>query len=558
MGPSARFWRNASAVPQGAAALAFDGKTGAAPLERLADAAPLGDGFAGAERLAVLGSLVVISAAYFYAAIARSVVDHFWMDEVLAVSAAAQSTLAGVRQAIWAGTDFSPPTYHIFLHGLMKVFGAADNRLLLRLPSILAVYGAAICAYALLARAQVNRLAAAVGFGIVLAFGLFDYAIQVRQYALLAFGLAVALLLWSGIDDTRAGRARAAGLWLVLAICLTLHFYAAIEVAVIGLAELIYAVSRRRVRIAVWIALLATLPVEAALYPLAAHLAGFNNGDNLAPDYYARPTFGAFVAALYQIVDGGGAGVLLLASALVLVATTSLYACLWARSPAKAQAVQPRRPGSLSQLEIAMIALAALPFVAFAFALVVTKSFSPRYMAAASLLPALAAAYMLDRLRWRRGMALALIPLISGIVAVRANAPDFVSDALAAVQQAPLSESIVVGEGLLYIELMQAADAGTRARLYYLTRPAGAVSPDPTNENEVIRLATFHPDYQVSTFAAFFKTHTRFTVLSRPNFSTDTTTPALSAKGWLGKPVNAGNGVLLFPASAKFMIGGKP
>ena len=479
------------------------------------------------------------------------------MDEVLAVSAAGRSSLAGVWRAIWVGTDFSPPTYHVFLHGLMKAFDAADSRLLLRLPSILAVYGAAICTYALLVKSQVNRFAAAVGFGIVLAFALFDYAIQVRQYALLAFGIAAALLLWSGIDDTGAGKTRAVGLWLVLAVSLCLHFYAVIEVAVIGIAELIYALSRKRLRIAVWVALLATLPVEVALDPLAAHLAAFNNGDNLAPEYYAKPTVGALVAALYEVVAGGRRGMLLLAAALALVAALNLHGRFSARAASAAKALEPRRAGGLSPLEIIMIALCTLPFMPFALALVVTKSFSPRYMAAAALLPALAAAYMLGRLRWRRGVALVLVPLTAGIVAVRARAPDFVGDALASVQKVPSSDPIVVGEGLLYIELMQAADARTRARLYYLTRPAGIASPDPTNENEVVRLATFHPEYRVSAPAAFLKTHARFTVLSRPKLSVDTTTPSLFEHGLLGKPVDAGNGILLFPSSAAPRDGGK-
>jgi hypothetical protein len=135
-------------------------------------------------------------------------------------------------------------------------------------------------------------------FGIVLAFNLFDFAIQVRQYGLLALGLVTALLLWSGIDDRRIGKIKACGLWLVLTACLSLHFYAAIEVAVIGVAELIRWISRRRFTSPVWLVLLLTAPVEVALYPLASHLAKFNAADNVAPGYYGKPTAGAFLHAL--------------------------------------------------------------------------------------------------------------------------------------------------------------------------------------------------------------------------------------------------------------------
>src|SRR5689334_25099215 len=76
------------------------------------------------DRAIVVGLFTLLSAAYLYAATARSIADHFWMDEVLAVVAARQPGLSGVWHAIWSGTDFSPPTYHYLLHGLVQIFGA--------------------------------------------------------------------------------------------------------------------------------------------------------------------------------------------------------------------------------------------------------------------------------------------------------------------------------------------------------------------------------------------------------------------------------------------------
>ena len=227
------------------------------------------------------------------------------MDEVLAVSAARQPSLSQVWGAIWSGTDFSPPTYHFFLRGFVQAVGVADGRFVWRLPSILAVYGAALCTYFLLVKSQLSRSAAVLAFGIVLAFSLFDFAIQARQYGLLALGLALALLLWSGIEEGRASKVRACCLWLVLAACLSLHFYGIVEVAVIGTAELVYWISRRRFRISVWIALLLTAPVEAALYPLASHLGAFNAADNVSPGYYATPSRGAFLNAVFEVIGGG-------------------------------------------------------------------------------------------------------------------------------------------------------------------------------------------------------------------------------------------------------------
>jgi hypothetical protein len=210
-----------------------------------------------------------------------------------------------------------------------------------------------------------------------------------------------------------------------------------------------------------------------------------------------------------------------------------------------AKSVQTRYAG-LSELEIVIIALCLLPVITFAFSLFVTKSFNARYMAAGALLPAIAAAYMLDRLPPRRFVALALVPLIVGVLILRLQTPDHVAQALEVLQKPRPPAPVVVGEGLLYIELMEAADAGTRSQLVYLKRPAGSVSPDPTNENEVTRLATFLPDYRISEPGAFLKDNARFYLLARPDETTDTTTPALIEKGALGSLLDSEHGVLLF------------
>src|ERR1700752_4877314 len=106
MGPAARLMHDPNGASRGAAALAFDGEARGV-LTGFSEGKPR-NGFGGFDRLAIAASLLIVSAAYFYAAISRSIADHFWMDEVLAVSAASQSSLAGVWRAIWAGTDFSP------------------------------------------------------------------------------------------------------------------------------------------------------------------------------------------------------------------------------------------------------------------------------------------------------------------------------------------------------------------------------------------------------------------------------------------------------------------
>jgi hypothetical protein len=419
---------------------------------------------------------------------------------------------------------------------------ASSQPLLWRVPSILAVYGASVCIW-LMARIHMSPLVAILSLGLVLSLGLFQFAVLARQYALLSFCLAAALLLWSGFEQTTRPLLRSFGLWLVLTLCLSLHFYGLIEVATIGLAELIWALSRRRIRLPIWLSLFATAPIEAALFPLATHLAKINSGDSGSGAYYGKPTVGRFLHAAFDVLIGGKHGVLLLVAALLVIAAVHL--------PGLRRRLQHDSPTDVekrySSFEIAITALACLPAMVFGLSLI-THSFSMRYMAPGMLFPAIVAPYLINRSAARRTVALALIPAIAALLLYQSHAPDPPADALRVAQTGSVHAPIVVAEGGLYIELMQSADAAMRSRLVYLRRPAGTISPDPTNENEVIRLASFHPEYHVSDQAIYLRTHPQFEVLFRPNFSTDTTTGPLIAQGVLAGEPNSQKGAYLLPA----------
>ena len=482
---------------------------------------------------ALLAGALLLSAAYVYAGVAAGSRVHLWMDEVLAVSAAREPTLPLLLRDIWAGTDFSPPTYHVLLHAISRLAGGQggvlDGTLIWRVPSLLAVFAAGLCVHATL-RPALSRPAALLGFGLVLSLGLFDFAVQARPYALLAFAFAAALLLWTRVDGARRPLAVAAGLWLSLAACLGLHFYGAVEVGVIGLAELIYLATRRRVRPAVWAALVLTIPAALALAPLATHLSTINAADALAPGYYGKPTLGRFMSAVLEVVGGGRPGLLLLLAAALVLGT----ARLWGRRAAPAG--QPAPPGrAMTPIEIAIIALCALPVATFLLSFLVTKSFSLRYMSAAALLPALALPWAVDRLPARNALVAVLVPLMALQLLHRSRGPDPLADTLAVLAQPgptlPPGLPIVVGEGLRYIELMYAAPPETRARLVYLKAPPGTVSPDPTNENEAVRMAALHPDYRVLDQAPFLAANPRFLVLAVVDATTDLTTASLVGRG---------------------------
>ena len=494
--------------------------------------------------------LFLISAAYFYAVLSKSRSSELWMDEILAVSVARLPSLPGIWAAIWHGTEFSPPTYDILLHYLKQLVGEGHGRLVWRIPSIIAVYGTAVCVY-LLVRKHLSPLVALLAFGLVLDSELFDFADQARQYGILSFGLAIALLLWNHFEDTRFRKLDSFALWLVLSGCLCLHFYGVIEVAAIGVAEIIWWASRKQFRLGIWLPLVFTVPVEAAWLPLASHLSAINVVNIRSPGYFGKPTAGQLIDTIYNIVLGGRTGALLLFAALVLIG----FAYLLRRSTLRAYvyedlAVRDKRKFGLSRLEIIMLTLFAIPFIAFALSFLVTHTYASRYALPAALLIAIGPAFMLDRLPSRQIVALALLPLVLGTIIVRAHTPNPLisapfTDALTILNASRPPFPVVVSQGMLYVELVEAADAKTRSTLVYLRKPADAPNPDPTDERLVASLATFHPEYQVADPAEFLAKNPSFYVLYMPGASVDTTTPWLIKQGLITGLVNEEGNTLL-------------
>jgi hypothetical protein len=84
-----------------------------------------------------------------------------------------------------------------------------------------------------------------------------------------------------------------------------------------------------------------------------------------------------------------------------------------------------------------------------------------------ALLSGIAVACIWSLLPARRIVALCLIPLLVVFNVHPPRGPDSTRIALSSLAAARPPLPIVVGEGLLYIELMEAADPQTRSRLVY-------------------------------------------------------------------------------------------
>jgi len=488
----------------------------------------------------VAAGFLIVSAGYGFAWYRHCHGVAFWMDEVLAVATARLPHVPDLIAAIWAGAEFSPPSFDLLLHGLGLAGPGA--LLLARLPAGLGVAAAGLVVAACLWR-PAGPAMAVLGYALTLGGSLFYFAIQARPYGLLVLGLALALFLWLGWP-ARGARLRACGLWAIGAAVVSLHVYGVLVPICIGTAELLYLVATGRRRWPVWLALLAVLPVLAAWAPLYLHLAAFNAADNQAAAYYASPLPGRFMNALsYVLLPHVWRHGLIAAGGLA----TALLAAVTA-------AAAPRRAidDTAWRWDCALLALALLPFAGWAVSAFVTGSFSPRYIVGVALLPALGLPYILRDLKPAPLIAILLVPLITLNLVEQALWQDWAapSGEMTLILRAPPAPvPIVIDQGQHYIELVEALPPAVAARCLFVTTSPGIARPDPTNENQVHRLAGLLPGYRVETAPAFLAAHRTFFMLTGDGVA-GTGGASLRAAGAVLTPVARSGGATLYLGSA--------
>jgi hypothetical protein len=454
------------------------------------------------------GGVLLLSLAYVFAWYRHANGASLWMDEILATATARLPRDRDIVAAIWAGAEFSPPSFDLLLHTLG--LAAPGPVLPPRLPSLVAVWAAALVVAATL-RPATGAPLAVLGFGLTLAGGLFYFAIQARPYALLALCMALALWLWLG--QARHGFwGRPAALWAVAAVAISLHVYGVLVPVCIGTAELAYAVATRRTRWPVWLALLALLPVLAAWAPLYLHLVQFNAGDNQAPGYYGRPRLPAFARALgYLLVPHNWRHGPFALGGLVAVA---IAVAARVRTPHRAVDDETWR------WRCVLLALAVLPFAGFLIGRFVTGSFAPRYISPVALWPALFVPYALRDLKPAPLIAACLVLLTGWAMIAEARSHDWAAptDEVALVLHAPAAPGpIVIDQAQIYIQLVEALPPAARARCVFVVTSAGIARPDPTNENQLRRLAGILPHYRLLTVPALLVAAPEFLVIYRPD-----------------------------------------
>ena len=469
--------------------------------------------------------LAMLTAGYWFAAIRSAATRPLWMDEVLSKWTARLPDISAIWDALNRGSDFSPPPHYLLLHQIIALGG--DNVLALRLPSIAAIYIAAFAAFVLMRR-YYGVPASLLAMALCLAGGLLPFAVQARPYALVAACFASALVVWDSTKNEQPSWRRTAALFALLVMTVSLHFYAVLLATSVGLMELIWTVKHRRIR---WIYMfaigLACISILLWL-PLMQHISALNSGDTDAAGYYARPRAASLPIVYALLMVGYDASII---ATPLTVMITAIVGWIGVKIWFNGRSEIPRT--NACNLDIIIGVTCAIPLFVFAFSALVTHTFNLRYVVAAAIGLSLLTARLIAVTRNSTAYSYFVIAASIGLFlhASIAELPLTPRErALAMVEQAPRNLPIVTGNALRFIELRESASASVTARLTYLKSPAGTVSPDPTNENQLMRWLAINPDLAIADIAPFANNNPRF-VLFYDEGATDLLPAQLQARG---------------------------
>ncbi len=494
-----------------------------------------------------IGPLLVLLSVCFVAASGRAAsANPLWMDEVLTVWVVRMKSTAAIWSALYHGSEFASPTYHLLLHYWGNIAGF--SYFALRLPSILAILVSAACVFALL-RPYAGISVAAFGMCFTLLGSLSSYAVQIRPYALVVCCFAVAALLWTGLEEQRPVLWRVVVITGLLALAIALHFYAVLFVPCFALMELLWAISTRRVRIPVWAGLFIAGASSLAWLPLIRTLSHYNAGDSSSSDYYAKPTLGALslVYAMDFIFDKKQT--LFLVTVVCLIGAVYAFGRVPRRFGFQSMTKDSLRWDAVNKLYSIAFATTLFPIIVFLFARVVTKTFNARYALIVCLGLSLLTACALSAIPAFRQVVAPALLIACALIFIRSAQPGGGSETVALLKHATQPYPIVVAEGLQFFQLEESAPEPLKSRLVYVTAPAGATVPDPTNEHQVERWRPIRPDLKIQDAGSFFAQNPHFYVL-HTEVSTDVLTGWLLKNGALDKPEGRNGDEWLFEGEA--------
>ncbi|HXE80753.1 MAG TPA: glycosyltransferase family 39 protein [Vicinamibacterales bacterium] len=313
------------------------------------------------ERHGVIG-FAGLTVAYWGITVAMARHKPLWNDELYTYYIAILPTMRDVWAALMARGEQMPPLFYVPTRLVLGAFGF--GHVAMRLPEMIGFWVMSACLFAAVRR-HTGGSAALCAAALPLVTTAYFFAFEARPYALVLGAAAVAYLCWQEVTLGRRRTPALVGCCLALATAVSLHYYAVLLLLPFALGEAVRTIERRRIDVAIWIAL------ALSLVPLAFMLPLIRAGADYAGAFWSPPQW-LNVPAFYEE---------LLAPALIPVLAVLLLGMAVSAFGRAREATASSAPFPLPLHEIAAaLGFLLLPLVAVALAKVATGAFVNRYV----------------------------------------------------------------------------------------------------------------------------------------------------------------------------------
>ena len=456
-----------------------------------------------------LAFVVLFSVIFLGGCLSIAATKIMWSDELSTYYPARLPTTAELLAFFREGLDVHTPTSALLMRASIAAFG--DNHTAIRVPYILGFWLMCLCVFRFVSR-RCPPIYGAAAMVFPLITSAFYYACEARPYALIMGFTALALVCWQQILENQWRALSLFGLWISLAACISLHYYAILIWIPFGLAELARLWARKRPDWPVWIA------IVGALFPLLLFLPAIQaTRVTFIGSMWSRPHFSQ--------IENSYRFMLTLALA-PMVGVAILWAAISRSVPSKSDTLSAPALPPLPE-RILVGSLAALPVFGVPLSLLV-GGFVERYVLASMvgitiflaftvctrsrgdrLLAALMVVCFLSWFLLKTSSTVRKQMVESGGLPMRAARPFQAKTWMRDIEQSNLP--VAATPGVFFQQLQFYVPASIHPRIYYLTSRADARRYDGTDsgDNGALLFARRVP-LQVPSYESFVASNPHF------------------------------------------------
>jgi hypothetical protein len=429
-----------------------------------------------------------------------------WYDELFTVHLAQLPRLADICSALADGTDLNPPLCHLATRAALVIGGQTPWAA--RLPAMVSFWVLCLCLFHFVRR-RCSPLYAWIALIFPLATGASYYAYEARPYGLVLGFCGLSLVCWQTAAEGGTRRVALAGLTLSIAGAILSHYYAVLLVVPLALGELVRSISRKRLDLPVWLA------VVLGVVPLGLLWPWMEQARIYAPHFWAKPGWDRVSPTYLDLMADMRTPLLVLLLVLVFYRTRPLV-----KMPSGGQHSRPAFPW---HEPAAAIGLVTLPVLGITLGKFVTGVFTTRYV-----LPAVAGFAILvplicfKRTRGKVFLARLVLGVLLAMVGVREvrawtrlrRHADWLCKTCAYLEQHGDKDQVVaICNPVQFLELVHHGPPALVRRLVYLSDLDAAIRlGDHDTSERALRKLRQWTALKVVDFGSFIATHPDFLV----------------------------------------------